>query len=164
MYRDIILHDGEKMEKYVLPKEIIRLSEAKTWDRAKQEWELDDIVETEYCEHYCLCGHPIKELCILKNKYNGKEAIVGNFCVKKFLNHIKSDKFFRSISRVRKDISNSFNADFIQKMYDKAIITDWEYNFYMDTWRKRNLNKSQLNKRIEINGKILRSKNLLVDA
>ena len=152
------------MEKYVLPRKIIRRSKAKTWDRAKQEWELNDIVMTENCEYHCLCGHPIKELCILKNKYNGREVIVGNFCVKKFLNHIRSEKFFRAIGRVKKDITNNFNADFIQMMYDKAIINKWEYNFYMDIWRKRNLTKSQLRKKIEINKKILRSKNLLANA
>jgi len=150
---------------YLLPKKIIELSKANTWDRAKQEWVLHDIVDYDYYEYNCLCGHPIKELCILKNKYNGKETIVGNCCVKKFLKHFNSERIFSSIKRVKKEINKSFNTDFIQIAHDKGIITDWEYDFYMNIWCKQNrqLAKKQLLKKIEINKKILCSKNLFVD-
>lgn len=153
------------MDVYALTRKIIELSKANTWDRAKQEWELHDIVECDYYEYHCLCGHPIKELCILKNKSNGKEAIVGNCCVKKFLKHLKSERVFSAIKRVKKDINKSFNADFIQIAYDKKIITNWEYNFYMNIWRKQNrqLARKQLLKKIEINKKILGSKDFFAD-
>lgn len=73
------------MSEYKLTEEIIALSEASTWNRAKLEWSLYEVYEAEEPET-CLCGHfPIIELCTLLNRYNGKFATVGNCCVKKFI-------------------------------------------------------------------------------
>jgi hypothetical protein len=33
----------------------------------------------------CLCSHPIEENCYIENKHNGRIAVVGNCCIRKFL-------------------------------------------------------------------------------
>ena len=123
--------------------EIINLSSSKTWDTAKLEWELKEIYKGSFPET-CLCGHfPIVEICVLRNKTNGKEAIVGNCCVKKFIGP-RSDKIFQAVKRIQKDNKKSLNAETIQYAYHKAWINKWEKEFYLDIMRKRNLSDKQV--------------------
>ena len=142
------------MAEYKLISEIIKLSNEKTWDAAKLEWQLIEIYESED-ENTCLCGHyPIKELCTIQNKITKKEAVVGNCCVNKFIG-IPSEKIFQSLKRIRKDIDRSLNAESIQYAFDHNVINDWERNFYFDIMRKRILTDKQLTKKIDINKKFL---------
>jgi hypothetical protein len=142
------------MSEYTLIDEIISRSQSKKWDNPKAEWKLAEVIESEVPET-CLCGHyPIIELCELVNTKNGNSVIVGNHCVKKFMN-ISSDKVFLAIKRVRANIEKSANLDTIAFLHEKGIVTDWERAFYENTWRKRSLTPLQLDKRIQINEKIL---------
>lgn len=142
------------MSEYKLTEEIINRSQSKLWHIAKREWSLDSIYEADEPE-ICLCGHfPIIEICILKNKLNGQIATVGNSCVKKFIG-LPSDLIFQAVKRVRKDNQKPLNAEAIQHAYDKGWINEWEYNFSIDTMRKRNLSQKQLQIRMKVNEKIL---------
>ena len=142
------------MSEYNLTSGIIKLSESNRWDKAKLEWVLDEVYESDEPDR-CLCGHfPIIEICIISNRLNSNSAIVGNCCVKKFIG-LPSDRIFSSVKNVRKDIEKSLNSETIQHAFDKNWINDWEYNFYIDTMRKRKLSEKQFSIRIKINGKIL---------
>ncbi len=142
------------MSQYKLAQEIISVSEANNWDEAHLEWELFNIYEEDGFET-CLCGHyPIKELCVLKNKLNSLRVTVGNCCVQKFMG-ISSNKLFSALKRVKKDPGKPFNADVIEFVYSKSYINGWERDFYIDTWRKRDLSSKQLDTRVKINKKIL---------
>jgi hypothetical protein len=142
------------MSEFKLIKEIIALSVSDNWDSARLEWKLIEILEADEPET-CICGHfPIIELCELLNIKNKKTVIVGNHCVKKFLG-ISSDKIFASVKKIRTDISKAANIETIVFLYDKGLLTDWEKMFYENTLRKRNLSEAQLQKRIQVNRKIL---------
>ena len=142
------------MPEFKLISEIIRLSAAETWDRAKLEWQLMDVQFAEEPET-CLCGHfPIIEICTLRNSVNGKVADVGNCCVKKFIG-LPSDKIFDAVKRISRDDLKSANAETIQHAFDKGWITGWERNFYLDIMRKRSLSEKQSAKKKQINRKIL---------
>lgn len=142
------------MSEYKLTEEILKRSQSKVWDVAKLEWKLSQIYEADEPET-CLCGHfPIIEICILKNKINAQLATVGNCCVKKFIG-LPSDLIFQAVKRVRKDNHKSLNAEAIQHAYEKGWINEWEYNFSIDTMRKRNLSGKQLQTRMNINEKML---------
>lgn len=142
------------MSEYKLTKEIIQRSQSDIWDIAKLEWRLSEIYEADEPET-CLCGHfPIIEICILKNKLNHQSAVVGNCCVKKFIG-LPSDKIFQAVKRVRKDNEKSLNAEAILHAYEKGWINAWEYNFSIDTMRKRKLSGKQLITRTKINEKML---------
>ena len=143
-------------QEYKLAEEIVALSDADVWDRAKLEWELEDIYHEEEPDT-CLCGQfPINELCYLRNTKNGNRALVGNVCVKKFLG-LPSDKIFDAINRTIKDINKALNAEAIDHAFKKRWISQWERDFYFDTWRKRLLSYKQAVKRIEINERVLRN-------
>ena len=121
---------------------------------AKLEWKLYQIYEADEPDT-CLCGHfPIIEICELQNKLNGNFATVGNCCVKKFIG-LPSDLIFQAVKRVRKDNEKSLNAEALQHAYEKGWINEWEYNFSIDTMRKRNLSEKQMKTRININEKML---------
>lgn len=142
------------MGEYKLTQEIIALSFSSTWDRAKLEWALHEIYEATEPDT-CLCGkYPIIEICILRNRVNGKFATVGNCCVKKFIG-LPSDKIFQAVKRVRKDSTKSLNAEAISHAHDKGWLNNWETDFYFDIMRKRkNLTQKQATKKVEINEKI----------
>ncbi len=140
------------MSEYKLTTELLKLSQSQKWDEAKLEWELIDIERVEDPEE-CLCGHyPILEICLIKNSKTDNESRVGNCCVKKFNN--KSDKIFRSVARIRKNIEKSVNAETLDLAIKNRWINEKEYKFYMDIIRKRNLSEKQSAWKKAINQKI----------
>jgi len=142
------------MSEYKLTEEIIKRSQAQTWDAARLEWSLEDVYFADEAET-CLCGHtPIKEICTLRNGANQKTADVGNCCVKKFLN-LPSDKIFQAVKRVKVDGDKALNAEAIQHAHQKGWMNDWERDFSLNTMRKRQLTGKQLQKRREINARVL---------
>lgn len=142
------------MSEYKLTEEILNRSKSKIWDIAKMEWGLSQVYEAEEPET-CLCGHfPIIEICILQNKLNAQFATVGNCCVKKFIG-LPSDLIFQAVKRIRKDNQKSLNAEAILHAYENGWINEWEYNFSIDTMRKRKLSGKQLQTRMRVNEKML---------
>ena len=142
------------MSEYKLTEGIIQLSASNIWDVAKLEWNLSEVYEAEEQET-CLCGHyPIIEICVLQNKITKKSTIVGNCCVKKFIG-LPSDKIFQAVKRVRKDDTKSLNIEAIRHVFEKRWINEWEYNFSLNTMRKRKLTVKQLQTRQKINEKML---------
>jgi len=77
-------------------------------------------------------------------------------CVKKFMG-LPSDPIFAAVKRVRKDGSKSLNAEAIDHAFGRGWINDWERGFSFATMRKRRLSEKQLNKRREINRKVLQN-------
>ncbi len=151
------------MSEYKLSQEIILRSEADTWDEAKLEWKLAQVYYVSEAGT-CLCGHsPIIEICVLHNKYNDNDAIVGNVCVKKFLG-LSSDKIFQAVNRVSKDNEKALNAETIAHAHRRGWISDWDRNFYSDTIKKSKnsiiwkllLSPKELAKRIEVNQKVIK--------
>ena len=138
----------------ILKEKLLDLSEASIWSAAKLEWAIDDIY-WEDDPDTCLCGHfPIKELCFLRNARNGNRALVGNVCVKRFLG-LKSGTLFEGIKRISEDSEKALNVAAINHAHSKGWINNWEYGFCTDTVRKRKLSLSQMDKRVQINNKVL---------
>ncbi len=142
------------MSEYKLTNEILSKSKATTWDQAKSEWFLDDINFLDEATS-CICGHyPIIEECVIKNSHTGEALVVGNQCVNKFLTNLDSTKIVQAIKKVKKDMEKSLNPVTIKHALKKGWINNWEKDFYIDTWRKRNLSDKQLAIRVKINKKI----------
>ncbi len=140
--------------KFPLIRGVVQKSNSVTWDEAKLEWELVDIYESNEPES-CLCGHyPIKEICVLKNKLNQNTVEVGNCCVKKIWN-FSSDKIFRNIKEIKKNILKSLNPDLLNFALKKNIISNSDYKFYIDIWRKRVLSVKQEKWKTDINKRVL---------
>ena len=135
---------------------IIKLSIAKDWPQAKLEWELFTVWDSEE-PTTCPCGHyPIMERCTIANRLNGKMTEVGNVCVKKFMN-IRADQIFASVKRIKEDNDKSLSAQALDFFHQRSIISKKDYDFSLDTLRKRNLSEKQLDWRHGINAKVLRA-------
>lgn len=146
------------MSEFQLTKELIVLSQATTWDKAKLEWSLFDIEKVTEHET-CLCGHyPISEICIIQNSINDNYARVGNCCVKKFI--AQSEKVFQAVKRIKSDNVRSLNAEALNFAFEKGYIVTKEKDFYLDIMRKRSLSSKQESWKIAINQKVLRKINI----
>jgi len=60
---------------------VIANSTSDTWVGAKAEWKLLFIYDADGA---CVCGHAIVENCVIENKLNANQLIVGNVCVNQF--------------------------------------------------------------------------------
>jgi hypothetical protein len=142
------------MPEFKLAEEIIKRSQSQTWGSARLDLRQEDVYLVADPET-CLCGHtPIKEICTLRNTVNGQSADVGNCCVKKFLG-LPSDKIFQAVKRIKVDSDKALNAEAIEHAHQKGWINDWERKFSLDTVRKRVLTGKQLQKRREVNARVL---------
>jgi len=83
---------------------------------------------------HCICGMPIRENCVIKNKYNGICLVVGNKCVNKFM---KIDKEF-IFKGIRSLLKNTIpNKEFINYCYEKEYLYENQKDFLLDRYRKR---------------------------
>jgi hypothetical protein len=142
---------------YRLTEGIIALSVADTWGDAKREWELESVFFTEPGDYgTCLCGHAIREHCVLTNRVNGNVAVVGNVCVMKFLG-LDAEELFAAFRKIVKNPEAALSTKAIDYAYEHAWINDWERCFCLTTCRKSRpkLSPSQLKIRCEINAKII---------
>jgi len=140
---------------YKLTEEIIALSSCQYWDSAKQEWDFTYAYMSEEFQT-CLCGHyPIREICVLRNSVNGNETEVGNCCVNKFLGIESANKIFISIKRIKDDYSKSMSSEVLDYLIEKHAITQFEFDFYADILRKRNLSEKQFALKKKINQKLI---------
>jgi len=137
-----------------LREEIVKLSEADDFQIAKQEWYLKRIYRGL---GECLCGHsPILNICIIRNRINGNETIVGSSCVQKFIG-LNSEKLFASYRLIEKDLQSWLDIAFIEYLMEQGIINDWEAGFLKSTAHKRFewLSEKQQAKRLQINQKVI---------
>ena len=144
------------MSQYKLITALLALSQSKVWWQAKLEWEFVTIYKGKGKDG-CLCGHtPIVELCKLRNRLNNNTAIVGNCCVKRFLN-LQTDLIFDAVNQIERDPKKSVNLRTLNQAISDAWITEWEYDFYKKILRKqsRKLSPKQTSIKMEVNRKIL---------
>jgi hypothetical protein len=142
-------HNFEKLKAHILP-----LSESKSFEIARTEWEL---IEIEISEEFdqCPCGHDIKEHCYIHNRINGNKTYVGNVCINRFL-QIDTGNLFEGLKRIAKDPKANANSDLIEHAYRMGYLYDEiEYTFLKRTRRKRNLSEKQLAWKEKINRRIV---------
>ncbi|MEM5370282.1 hypothetical protein V4C53_30170 [Paraburkholderia azotifigens] len=140
----------------ILIRELLALSVSQVWAVAKFEWEpafvyFNEETNSDGTKHRpgtCLCTHtPIIEHCVIKNRFNGKEATVGNCCVKKFLG-VDESKVFSCLKRIKKNINAAPNAEMIAYLIRKKRLEPEEATFLsltmknhrLDSWKRRGIN------------------------
>jgi hypothetical protein len=152
MYKSIIPHSPPKQAPYRLQEKIVPLSVADTWCDAKREWALSDV----YFEPggSCLCGHRITEHCTITNQLNGNQVVVGNCCVRRFL-QLPSERLFAALRRISANLGAALNTEMIDHAYREGWINRWETEFCRNTRQRRKLTNRQLATRRRINQKVL---------
>ena len=106
----------------LLRQELLELSRSTEWDEAKLEWDLQDAYWEDSFTH-CLCGHGIKERCVLFNKHTKCRALVGNCCVKRFAPDLaksnSTDAVFASIRRVKKSYEKALHSQLVRRAHEQ---------------------------------------------
>lgn len=139
----------------ILKIEILERSVSQEWMAALQEWTLDRIWMGND-PGKCLCTHnPIREHCLVVNKKNGKQAIVGNCCVQTVLG-LDSASIFAGLKRIYANpfsgLSDKATAYFAQE----NVISNWEKTFTQSNHAKKLLTLKQWKYRLLINSKAIK--------
>lgn len=137
--------------------ELIQMSVSDNWNNAIQEWRVVDIykLSSDEEDEFCLCGHPIRNICVVSNTVNEKQCNVGNICVKKFISE-EPDQIFSSLDRIISDQDAGPSLELIKWAHERKIISDNEFKFCNDRFRSRKHSPKQLNWRRIINQKIIK--------
>ena len=157
---------------------VIKNSEADTWDLAVYEWELADCEEDELCEASCICGKEhIRYLHKIVNRENGNILFpIGSSCIKKFnrsdLNQdvkIKEDLFKLLHHLENRDYielsSEFFTRKLIKYLYDEGAFDNsyngfdgyYDYEFFLKMFNKRDKLTITHNQQKKINAIIIKS-------
>jgi hypothetical protein len=122
---------------------------------AKNEWTFKNLFnDGEWSE--CVCTHPIKDNCVIYNFFNGEELIVGNCCIKQFLD-LDFEPVFKNLRSLRKNPeSASCRPPLIHYCYDHDVINEWESRFLLSISGKRKFTEKQSGVRKRIHSKISR--------
>jgi hypothetical protein len=142
---------------------IIENSESETWYEAKKEWDLQYIFQEE---SNCICNHFIVDNCVIKNRNNGNELIVGNVCI----NHFEEAKLYvdKKVFSSLKNLTceNNANEELLKQAVFLGIISENTKHFYEDITTGRgsrnsfnkdhkNFSQKKWNSRKDINLQIL---------
>jgi hypothetical protein len=139
-------HDFAKLKAHILP-----LSRSKSFELARREWSLVAI-EISHESDNCPCGHPIKEHCFVRNRLTGTTTYVGNVCIDRF--GIETRNLFDGVRRIAHDRAANANEDVISHARKCGYLYDGEYDFLMQTRRKRKLSPKQAAWKEKINRRI----------
>lgn len=130
------------------------LSLATEWPDVIKEWQLE-FLEWGEDTTSCLCGVTIMERCHMRNLVTRKRCVIGNVCVRRFLG-IDMRGVFRGLASIRKDVLAAAGTDLLVYAHAQHIIDDWQYQFAVNTLRKRKLSARQHVQREAINQIILK--------
>jgi hypothetical protein len=134
---------------------ILSHSVSQDWSTARLEWTLDAVEDLEHERDECPCGYePIRYLCWLLNKRNNARVHVGNVCVNRFMPEHDVNTVTAGLRRIQADSDKAPNSALLIWARNIGVITEWEFNFGMDTSRRRVLSDRQWEKRREINRRI----------
>jgi hypothetical protein len=141
-------HDFERLKAHILP-----LSQSQGFELARREWSLVAIeISREFGS--CPCGHPIKEHCFIRNRLTGKTTFVGNVCIDRFVG-IPTETLFDGVRRIAQNRRANANEGLIKFARNCGYLYDGEYEFLMQTRRKRKLSHRQVAWKKKINRRIL---------
>jgi hypothetical protein len=141
-------HNFERLKAHIL-----QLSNSTEFYSAKNEWRLVGVEIQEEWDN-CPCGQAIKELCYIENHFNGNKTHVGNVCVNQFIG-IATGNLFAGLKRIAQDDTANANEDLILHAYNLGYIFEREYQFLMQTKRKRKLSPKQIAWKQKINRRIV---------
>ena len=104
-------------------------SNSKDYDTAKNEWEL---IGSYYFKEgsYCICGHLIHNIFVIKNIQNGKELEVGEDCIEYFLfdqlggELAKEQEKCKKLNKLFIFINNLYKRGMIYRFNDVELLNE----------------------------------------
>ena len=104
-----------------LYEKILPLSKSKTPDEIVYEWDFMQSYKSSEIDN-CICGHEIKEVCLIKNKHSKTIIKVGNCCVRYFIDKTTESKYkeFTQIGVLRNKNTRKTYKDLIDHLTTMA--------------------------------------------
>lgn len=142
------------MNQFKLFDKIRELSQADSWGQGMGEWDAVAVYYTTRPERR-ICGKfPIHRICVLENRLNSNNRILGIDCVNKFCT-LPWKKIIGGMSRLRKAPKRAMS--YLTLVYARSY--DWinrrEFEAYAKMIRKRRLTPGEKEQRREINCRVL---------
>ncbi|MBE0703491.1 MAG: hypothetical protein IH582_10030 [Afipia sp.] len=141
-------HNFDRLKAHILP-----LSHSDRFEVARTEWDLVSVEITGEVDN-CPCGQEIKEHCYITNRITGESTYVGNVCINRFIG-IDTGSLFDGLKRIANDPYANANLDVIEHGRKLGFIYYSEYDFLVETRRKRKLSPKQLEWKRKINRRII---------
>jgi hypothetical protein len=126
-----------------LVREVLDLSEARSWDRAVLEWEISACEEDPHQSSSCVCGHPdLRYLFTIVNAMNGNRLFpIGSVCINRFgredLNETASirEQMFRLLHALEGGRFITLSTDFFSRkllgyLFQQGAFRPNEYNAF----------------------------------
>jgi hypothetical protein len=149
---------GHSHDRELLLHELLSQSHASNWDEARPEWSFFDAYEAPTLTH-CLCGHGIKERCVLRNSITQCLALVGSSCVRQFMTElaceVPTNAIFASLKRVKRNPDKAMHKHLVKLAREKCRITPRAENWYARHSKKRALGREETGYRRILNRRIL---------
>jgi hypothetical protein len=149
---------GHSHDRGLLLHEMLSQSNASIWEEARLEWSFFDAYEDASMTH-CLCGHEIKERCVLRNRFTECLALVGSSCVREFMTEITcevpTNAIFASLKRVKRSPDKAVHKHLVKLAREKCRITSHAENWYAKHNQKRALKHEETEYRRILNRRIL---------
>lgn len=143
-------HNFDALRVYILARSV-----SKVWNVARLEWTLNGVEDLGEATETCPCGyHPIRYLCWLGNYKTKSIVFVGNVCVNRFIPELDSHRILEGLRRIQDDPTKAASEALLVWARRNHVITDWEYNFGLNTRLKRKLSPRQLETRVNLNERI----------
>lgn len=134
---------------------ILAQSHSSAWNNARLEWWIACDIKLKSNETtHCVCGTKLSaSYCILVHQFDRNRLTLGRDCAK-FFNRIGPQDLCDGLPIVRLNPEVAFKGSVIQHLYGRQIIDQWERDFYVSTYCKKQLTFRQLEFRVRINEKI----------
>ena len=116
-------------------KNLLVNSNSKNYDIAKNEWEL---IGSYYYKKgsYCICGHLIHNIFVIKNIHNGKQLDVGEDCIEYFLfdqlggELAKEQEKCKKLNKLFIFINNLYKRGMIYRFNDIELLNELSRDEY----------------------------------
>jgi hypothetical protein len=109
---------------------VIRLSESKTWDEAKNEWEFRNYYYTDKYKA-CRCSPKgMNNITIMINKINGNQLAICNSCAEFYFGFTLGSKIESSARRTKKDATVAMNPESLEYLLAQGAISFSQFEDY----------------------------------
>lgn len=134
---------------------VVQLSEADTWDKAKEEWKFSH--HTKDPDGQCLCGKTgLTDRYTFYNTKNCADIVVGSSCVEHFVSDSALATAINNISKLKRDsVSARVSEALVQHAHARGVISTKDRDAYLRFRVKLKFTENQTTYMLSIHNRII---------
>lgn len=123
---------------------VTTLSKSDSWKEAKEEWGMGNYFNNTSGYKACPCSpREIRNLTVLKNKYNFNELEICNSCAERYFGIGESSRIEAVVRRIKKDPTSAMGFFTLCYLFINKVIDRNEFNNYRSLSGKRKYDQLQ---------------------